>query len=58
MKNEFRCYVSGELLEDTFYLVSMQPDTDRVFMVSPASIDRIKDADYKVLVKKIEAPKR
>lgn len=45
-----RCYVCGERLEKTFYLVSYQEDSDRVFVFDPECIKR---ADEPVLKQKV-----
>lgn len=40
----FRCYCCGIVLGETFMLVSMREETDRVFLLSPSHARRIADA--------------
>ena len=39
------CYVCGEMLMKEFYLVSMQKDSDRVFVVSAKCLPLIQSGD-------------
>lgn len=51
MPANLRCYISGKPITGDFYLVSMQAESDRVFLVLPDFIDRLLDEPAaKVLV--------
>lgn len=38
---KLRCYVCGKQLLKTFYLLSMQEESDRVFVVGAECLDRV-----------------
>ena len=42
---KMRCYVCGKPLDATFYLLSMQEESDRVFVVGSECISRIDSQD-------------
>jgi hypothetical protein len=51
---KLRCYVDGSPLGDTFYLVSMRNDSDRVFVMDAECVKRLEKGTLICAVKRVK----
>jgi hypothetical protein len=56
VKNDFRCYVNGKKLGEEFYLVSMSHEVDRVFLLHPDNVARVR-GEAETIIKVRRCPK-